>query len=206
MHERNVTVRVRGEFACFTRPESKVERVSYPIVTPSAARGILEAIYWHPEFTWRINAIHVLAPVRTFSILRNEVEGKMSPSSDFMFANEHRTQRHSVCLRDVDYLLVAEPIAKPGTENPQKHREIFERRVAKGRCFHRPCLGTREFAAEFDSAANAPDPIDWNDDLGLMLWDLDFSSGKPPYRPMFFRANVEGGVMHVPNEPLRRTA
>jgi len=115
MSERYVSVRVQGDFACFTRPEAKVERVTYPILTPSAARGILEAIYWHPEFTWRIREIHVLKPVRTFSILRNEVNFKIpvrEPSPKF--ADDERTQRHSVVLRDVDYVIFADAEPKPG--------------------------------------------------------------------------------------------
>lgn len=200
MNNRTVTVRVKGEFALFTRPENKVERVSYPIITPSAARGVLEAIYWHPEFTWAIREIHVLAPVQTFGIFRNEVNSKMSPSrSEPFFADEDRSQRFSVCLRDVDYLLCAEPVVRPGnSEHPQKFREIFERRVKRGQCYHRPALGCREFAADFGLADDAPAPVDWTEDLGLMLWDMDYTSGKPPYRPRFFGARVESGVMHVP--------
>src|SRR5687767_4867469 len=114
MGERYVSVRVRGEFALFTRPENKVERVSYPIMTPSAARGILEAIYWHPEFTWAVREIHVLAAVRTFGLLRNEVNSQMSPDrKEPYFADHDRAQRHSVCLRNVDYLIYADANVKP---------------------------------------------------------------------------------------------
>lgn len=200
MNDRLVTVRVKGDFALFTRPENKVERVSYPIITPSAARGVLEAIYWHPEFTWAIREIRVLAPVQTFGIFRNEVNSKMSPSrSEPYFAGDDRSQRFSVCLRDVDYVVCAEPIVKPGTgEHQQKFRDIFERRVKRGQCYHRPALGCREFAADFGPAEDAPEPVDWTVDLGLMLHDMDYSPGKPPYRPRFFEARVERGVMRVP--------
>lgn len=200
MNDRLVTVRVKGDFALFTRPENKVERVSYPVITPSAARGVLEAIYWHPEFTWVIREIRVLAPVQTFGIFRNEVNSKMSPSrSEPYFADEDRSQRFSVCLRNVDYVVCAEPIVKPGTgEHQQKFRDIFERRVERGQCFHRPALGCREFAADFGPADVAPEPVDWTEDLGLMLHDMDYSPGKPPYRPRFFEARVERGVMRVP--------
>jgi CRISPR-associated protein Cas5d len=200
MNDRLVSVRVKGDFALFTRPENKVERVSYPIITPSAARGVLEAIYWHPEFAWAIREIRVLAPVQTFGIFRNEVNSKMSPSrSEPYFADEDRSQRFSVCLRDVDYVICAEPIVKPATgEHQQKFRDIFERRVKRGQCFHRPALGCREFAADFGPADDAPEPVDWNEDLGLMLHDMDYSPGKPPYRPRFFEARVERGVMRVP--------
>lgn len=203
MNANTVAVRVSGELACFTRPENKVERVSYPLITPSAARGVLEAIYWHPEFSWAIRQIHVLKPVRTLGILRNEVNSKMSPSrSEPYFADEDRSQRHSVLLREVDYLIQAEPLAKPGTDPAGKHRDIFLRRVERGQCFHRPALGCREFAADFGPPDDAPSAIDWTEDLGLMLWDLDFSAGKPPFWPLFFQARIERGVMLVPTQPL----
>jgi len=216
MNQNIVTVRVQGEFACFTRPESKVERVSYPVMTPSAARGVLDAIYWHPQFRWAIREIQVLNEIRTFSILRNEVNSKMSVQSDGFFADEDRTQRHAVCLRNVDYVVVAEPIAKPDSDPAAKHREIFNRRVEKGQCFHRPCLGTREFAAEFSPADAALAPLaSLNDDLGLMLWDIDFAerdgqnqlvapNAKPKLAPLFFAARLKSGVMLVPRAPIGR--
>jgi CRISPR-associated protein Cas5d len=201
MNDRFVSVRVKGDFACFTRPENKVERVSYPMITPSAARGVLEAIYWHPEFTWAVREIHVLAPVQTFGIFRNEVNSKMSPNRmEPYFADEDRSQRFSVCLRDVDYLIFADANPKPGIgENHGKYRDIFRRRVERGQCYHRPALGCREFAADFGPPDDAPNPIDWTADLGLMLHDMDYSPGKPPYHPRFFEAIVEGGVMRVPD-------
>lgn len=216
MNNNIVTVRVQGDFACFTRPENKVERVSYPVMTPSAARGVLEAIYWHPQFRWAIREIQVLAEIKTFSLLRNEVNSKMSLSSEGFFADEDRTQRHAVCLRNVDYVIVAEPIAKPKTEPAAKHRDIFRKRVAKGQCFHRPALGTREFAAEFSPATDAPAPLaDLNQDLGLMLWDMDFperdeknqpvgGSKLAPITPLFFAATLRAGVMRVPRYPIGR--
>lgn len=204
MNGQTVSVRVRGDFACFTRPENKVERVSYPIMTPSAARGVLEAIYWHPQFIWLVREIRVLAPVRTYGILRNEVNSKMAlDRAEPYFADDDRAQRYAVCLRDVDYLIIAEPRARPDAVEPMaKHRDIFTRRVQRGQCYHRPSLGTREFAAEFEPADGCPDPVDWSEDLGLMLWDMDYSSGKPPYWPLFFAASVRNGVMQVPEEPI----
>lgn len=203
MKERHVSVRVKGDFALFTRPENKVERVSYPLITPSAARGILEAIYWHPEFMWAIREIHVLSPVQTFGILRNEVNSKMSPSrTEPYYADEDRSQRHSVCLRNVDYLIFADAEVKPHGANHAKYRDIFRRRVEKGQCYHRPALGCREFAAEFFPADEAPKPVDWTEDLGLILWDMDYASQKPPYWPKFFHAEIRGGVLTVPHEPL----
>lgn len=207
-----VSVRVKGDYALFTRPESKTERVSYPVITPSAARGVLEAIYWHPQFTWAIREIRILNEPRTFGIFRNEVKSKMSLiRSEPYFADEDRSQRFSVCLREVDYIIVAEPIVKPGcSEHPKKFRELFERRVKRGQCHHRPALGCREFAAEFEPIDGAPEPCVYNANLGLMLWDVTYPEGshdetgwhpssKPPFAPRFFEAEVKNGVMRVPS-------
>ncbi len=204
MKERWVSVRVRGDFACWTRPENKVERVSYPIITPSSARGILEAIFWHPEFRWAIREIHVLNDLKTFAILRNEVNSKMSPDRrEPYFADEDRSQRNAVCLRDVDYAIFADVELKAGVvENHAKYRDQFRRRVERGQCYHRPALGCREFAAEFEAYDPSVGPIDWTEDLGLMLWDLDYEAGSPPYWPKFFHAQVEKGVLRVPDEPI----
>ncbi|MBA3725893.1 MAG: type I-C CRISPR-associated protein Cas5 [Armatimonadetes bacterium] len=203
MRDRWVSVRVTGDFACFTRPENKVERVSYPIMTPSAARGILEAVFWHPQFTWAIREIHAMTPVRTYSILRNEVNSKMSPDrKEPFFVDDDRTQRHAVCLRDVDYAIFADIEVKPGVgDDHAKFRDQFRRRVERGQCYHRPALGCREFAAEFQPHDGCK-PIEWTDDLGLMLWDLSYESGRAPYWPKFFNAKVNGGVMAVPSSPL----
>ncbi len=200
MNNRYVSVRVKGDFALFTRPESKVERVTYPLMTPSAARGILEAIYWHPEFTWAVREIHVLAPVQTFGIFRNEVNSKMSPGrTEPYYADEDRSQRFSVCLRDVDYLIFADADPKPGAGNDHaKYRDIFRRRVERGQCYHRPALGCREFAADFGPNEADTTPIHWDDNLGLMLLDMDYDSAKPPYHPRFFEALIRQGVLVVP--------
>lgn len=207
MSKQWVSVRVKGDFACFTRPENKVERLTYPVITPSAARGVLEAIFWHPEFDWKVREVHVLNPVRTFSILRNEVNSKMSPErNDPYFADQDRAQRNSVVLRDVDYAIFAEAVVKQGKDfHPEKYRDQFRRRVEKGQCFHRPALGCREFPAEFCPWDDSRRPVDWSEDLGLMLWDLDYSSGKPPYWPRFFPAVVEKGVLAVPDGPIGGT-
>jgi len=206
MNDRWVSVRVMGELACFTRPENKVERVTYPVMTPSAARGILEAIYWHPEFVWRVREIHVINPVRTFSILRNEVNSKMSPErQEPYYADEDRSQRHSVCLRDVDYVIYADADVKSGVpEDHAKFRDQFRRRVQRGQCFHRPALGCREFAADFGPVDTRQSPTPWTEDLGLMLWDLDYSD-KPPFWPRFFNARVENGILAIPSAPIGGT-
>lgn len=203
MNDRWVSVRVWGDLACFTRPENKVERVSYPMMTPSAARGILEAIFWRPEFVWHVREIHALSPVRTYSVLRNEVNSKMSPArTEPYFADHDRSQRHSVCLRNVDYVIFADTDLKPGTHGDHaKYRDQFRRRVERGQCFHRPALGCREFAADFEPRDETISPVTWSEDLGLMLWDMQYTD-KPPFWPLWFEARVENGVMRVPDRPL----
>ena len=151
-------VKVWGEFACFTRPEMKAERVSYSVMTPSAARGVLEAIFWKPEFSWQVREIWVLNPIRHFSILRNEVNSKAAfatargwgRTGGGYFADEDRAQRHTLALRDVAYLIKADMALAPhATEDIAKYRDQFRRRVNRGQCYHQPYLGCREFVASF---------------------------------------------------------
>ena len=200
----SVAVRVEGELALFTRPETKFERVSYPLPTPSAARGILEAIYWHPQFQWRIRRVEVLRRGGTLSILRNELNSKMVPASGGVVASEDRAQRHPVMLKGVAYAIYADVVPHQGSDPAQKHREIFRRRIERGQCFHRPALGTRECAAEFEPIRPTEKPESWNEDLGLMLWDLDFGARKGIAPPLFFEASVREGVMIVPNRSVVR--
>lgn len=195
-------VKVWGPHACFTRPENKVERVSYTTMTPSAARGILEAIFWKPEFSWQVREIHVLRPIRYFSILRNELQRKASPRSDQPFyADEDRTQRHTLGLKEVAYVIRAEIALRPHCpDEPAKYRDQFRRRVERGQCFHRPSLGCREFAADFGPPGPEDRPLsDLDLDLGLMLFDLKYRGGGP-HEPRFFNAALEGGVLRVPPE------
>ncbi|MBF0558710.1 MAG: type I-C CRISPR-associated protein Cas5 [Nitrospirae bacterium] len=195
-------LKVWGDNACFTRLEMKVERVSYDVMTPSAARGIVEAIHWKPAIKWHISQIDVLKPIRWVSLRRNEVGIKMSPSSKQIFVEDQRQQRAGLFLRDVAYTIHAffDLTEKAGTDdNVIKHQEMFLRRAQKGQCFHRPCLGCREFAADFDVIADKqvlPQRITETRELGWMLYDLDFS-GKEP-KPLFFRAYLENGSMKVP--------
>ncbi len=209
-----VKLKVSGDHACFTRPEMKVERVSYDVMTPSAARGILEAIHWKPAIVWVIDAIHVLNPIRFQSIRRNEVGGK-APTTKIrtamnrgdldglqLIADQDRQQRAATVLYDVAYVIEAhfDMTARAGPDdNPAKHLDTFNRRAARGQCFHPPCLGTREFAASFEllaSGAETPAAIAETRDLGFMLWDIDHAA---PGRPsLFFRANLEAGVLRVP--------
>ncbi len=209
-----IRLKVWGDYALFTRPELKVERLTYDVMTPSAARGVLEAVHWKPAIRWVIDAIHVLHPIRHQSIRRNEV-GHKAPAGSIKRAmnrgdleglgivvDEDRQQRASTVLVKPAYLIEAhfEMTAKAGPEdNAGKHLDIFNRRAQKGQCFHQPCLGTREFAAHFEWVAldaALPDAIAESRDLGLMLWDIDHAL---PSRPsLFFRAKLVDGVMRVP--------
>ena len=208
-----VRLRVSGDFACFTRPEMKAERVSYDVITPSAARGILEAIHWKPAISWVVTRIHVLKPIRFTSIRRNEV-GQKIPVSNVRSAmrngttaglalvvDRDRQQRAATVLAGVDYVIEAEfrMTAKAGPDdNPAKHLDTFSRRARKGKCFHQPCLGTREFAARFaliEPDAPLPAAIDETRDLGFMLYDIDHEGGR---QSMFFRAGMVKGIVEVP--------
>lgn len=210
-------VKVWGERACFTRPEMKVERVSYPVPTPSAARGILEAVLWKPEMRWRVEEIWVLAPIAYFSLLRNEVNSPASASAAASWerrgsggydAPADRAQRHTLGLRGVAYLIRAQVEVVAGVDqNPAKYRDMFRRRVRDGRCFARPYLGCREFAADFAPPDGTERPIDRTEDLGLMLLDLDYAaddSGRG--QPRFFAARLERGVVRVPASAPRGRA
>lgn len=212
MNDRNtLAVKVWGPLACFTRPEMKVERVSYDVMTPSAARGILEAIFWKPQFSWRVQSIEVLEPIRRFSILRNEVKKVASADTAFenpFYAdetgpNKPRTQRNTLALRDVAYIIRACVSLRPSghDEHPEKYRAQFRRRVGKGQCFHRPCLGCREFAAHFDEPTGNESPINLTTDLGRMLFDIRYeNTTKGRGTSVFFSGRVRNGVLNVPHE------
>ena len=206
-----LAVRVWGDLACFTRPEMKVERVSYPVMTPSAARGVLEAVFWKPEFHWRIEEIWVLQPIRYFSLLRNEVNTRASERAAAGWqahgggydAAAHREQRHTLALRDVEYLIRAHVALRPGVpDDPAKYRDQFRRRVRDGRCFAMPYLGCREFSAAFAAPSGAEQPIDRSEDLGTMLLDLEYATdGSGRGTPIFFPARLEHGILRVPLAP-----
>lgn len=201
-------VKVWGDFACFTRPEMKAERASYPVMTPSAARGVVEAIFWKPEFAWHVREIWVLNPIRHYSIVRNEVNSKAVVSTAHgwaengggYFADEDRAQRHTLALRDVAYLLKADIVlAAHATEDVAKYRDQFRRRVNRGQCYHRPYLGCREFAAEFGQPDGSEHAIALDDDLGRILFDLDYASdGSGRGVPRFFSARLQAGILKVP--------
>lgn len=211
-----LTLKVWGALACFTRPEMKAERVSYDVMTPSAARGVFEAIFWKPEFQWRIRTIHVLRPIRRMSIRRTEVNSKVSertvrgwaekdPTGAY-YCNEDHTQRHTLALRDVAYLVEADIWLAPRChDNPAKYRDQFRRRLARGQCFHYPYLGCREFDASFAEPDGSEQAIDHTGDLGRMLFDIDYSDPKSDVRPpIFFSARLTQGVLHVPQELYQR--
>lgn len=202
-------VRVWGSFACFTRPEMKVERVTYPVPTPSAARGVLESIFWKPEIAWRVEEIWVLKPIRYYSLLRNEVNSRASmgvargwqkAGGGGYDVTMDRAQRHTLALRDVEYVIRAQIEKKPGVEaDVAKFRDQFRRRVRNGRCFSTPYLGCREFSAHFAEPDGSEQPINLTDGLGLMLHDIDYMpDGSGRGKPRFFEAKLEGGVLRVP--------
>ncbi|UJZ87845.1 type I-C CRISPR-associated protein Cas5c [Heyndrickxia coagulans] len=202
-------LKVWGEYALFTRVEAKVERVSYPVMTPSAARGILEGIFWKPEFKWRIKSIHVLKPIQYYSILRNEVAsivpGNIVTSRRDYFTDDNRERqlRHSIMLRDVAYIITAEmQLMNPTMENKRKYASMFLRRVAKGQCFYRPYLGTRECSLHFSLPEDDDQAIPDTMDIGPMLFDLKYPAdpGQKNARaiPYFFNAKLDRGILHVP--------
>lgn len=218
---------VSGRFACFTRPEMKVERVSYDVITPSSARAIFSAIFWKPAINWRITKIEVLNPIRWTSIRRNEVSKVASPQSEGIFIEDERQQRAGLILRDVKYRLWAEfdmvednrrpkatfPLPEwiedkeekeeaRKDETPGKYAAMFERRAKKGQYFMHPYLGCREFSCDtirlVKDLAGEPEPVAETRDLGFMLYDIDYTDSKNPI-PMFYRPKLVNGVITVPD-------
>lgn len=190
----------------------KVERVSYDVMTPSAARSVFEAILWKPAIRWEVKRIEVLKPIRWISVQRNEVASKASVRNAqtamgagkgnlALCVEEDRQQRAGLFLRDVAYRIHAElvPVGDDARSNPAKYREMFQRRAEKGQCVNQPYLGCREFAARFrlvDHPADEAPAIDETRDLGWMLFDMDFTAVNDP-KPQFFRANMQHGVIDL---------
>jgi len=210
MKRGSVRVRVWGDFACWTRPENKVERVSYECMTPSAARNILDAICWKPQMRWVVTGIQILKPIRFQSIRRLELQTRISPSSvsrwmgnPILFhpqvsgtrAGGNGTLRNTLALRDVSYVIEAFPLVYQPTfeDTPEKYVAMLNRRVQKGQCFHRPSLGLREFPADFELAGDTTSPIEKSFPLGRMLYDIIFSQDGRNNRAIFFDASVERG-------------
>lgn len=213
----SVQVLISGDFASFTRPEAKVERVSYPLPTPSAARNILDAICWKPEMRWIITSITLLKPVRFISIRRNELQSKLSPVSVKKWMNDpskyeplaagtgagtDATPRNSLLLRDVAYRVEAYPLVfdTSGDNTPQKYVSMLMRRAEKGQCYQQPALGCREFAAKFEPATGNEKPEPVTEDLGRMLYDIVFRPAGN--RPLFFSAQLSNGIMDTRPEAV----
>lgn len=208
-----LSIRARGPLACFTRPELSVNRVSYPVMTPASARGVLEALLWKPAIFWHVERIHVLRPIAFTSFRRNEVNSRAVPpaaavvknggATSHYFADDDRAQRNTVALRDVDYVIEAHmkltKRAGPG-DNMTKFVDMFRRRVRKGQHFHQPYFGCREFVAEVLPVDQVLTAIDDDRDLGIMLWDIDFSP--KGNKPIFFAGRLTGGILQVPADPL----
>ncbi len=214
-----VRVRVSGDYACFTRPESKVERFSLPVMTPSAARNVLDAICWRPEMRWIVTRISVLKPIRFMSVLRNEVQSKLSPASVKGWMRDPSTfepliagagmdtdgtPRHTTLLRDVAYWIDAYPLVfdTSGDNTPRKYAAMMNRRVENGQCYSRPYLGCREFAAEFSPPEESDRVIADSMEIGRMLYDIAFlPKGN---RAVFFEAHLKDGVLDTRPEVVLR--
>lgn len=206
----SICIEVWGPYACFSRPEMKTERVSYDVMTPSAARGLIEAIYWHPGLRYHIDRIHVLAPIRFTSIRRNEVKSTISANAALsslkngrpmaLYTQADIQQRAALVLQDVHYAIEAHfTMTEKATpdDNPGKFQDILRRRLARGQSYHQPCFGCREFPAHFREWPGGPIPaIAVTQDLGYMLYDLDYSDLRN-IRSRFFRAGLVEGVLDV---------
>lgn len=213
-----IQVEVWGDYALFTRPELKVERVSYDVMTPSAARGLIEAIYWHPGLLWHIDRIHVMNPIAFTTVRRNEVDSKIVSSSVrevmmgankplAIYTGQTITQRASMVLTNVRYVIEAHftmtDKANP-SDNAGKFIDIARRRLARGQCYHQPYLGCREFPASFRAWQGGPIPaIDESRSLGLMLYDMEYADPND-IQPLFFLAALENGVLEVAGQEVLR--
>ena len=219
----SIKLEVWGDYALFTRPEMKVERVSYDVMTPSAARGLIEAIYWHPGMRWRIDRIHVCAPIRFTNLRRNEVKSTVSATTArtvmergtgalYLSTSQEIQQRAALLLRDVRYVIEAHfemtENTAPG-DNPGKFQDIMKRRIQKGQFYHQPCFGCREFPAHFrlcEEIPPCPDELKGERNLGWMLYDMDYTNPED-ITPLFFRGVLQNGVLDVPawdSEEVRR--
>lgn len=229
-YDKEFCLEVWGPYACFTRPELKVERVSYDVITPSAARAIFEAIFWKPAIRWQVTKIEVLNPIKWVNVRRNEVGTVASVKSGPIFIEDKRQQKNSLLLQDVRYRIwaklefipqwkrkesknplidVEETELLRKDENPGKYNAMFERRASKGQCFNQPYLGTRECVASFrlvDSQyEELSEPISENRDMGIMLYDIDFQEKNADgdwkkADATFYRAKMENGVIFVPSK------
>jgi CRISPR-associated protein Cas5d len=202
MNENTVRLKVWGDFACFTRPDLKVERMTYPCMTPSAARGILDCILWKPEFVWHVQRILVLKPVKFASVKRNEINKKQGTTPIVVDDPKNRAQRNSIILKDVAYVIEASvsqatsPVANP----TKKYVEMFNRRMSKGQCWRRPYLGTREFAAEFGFPDEKDKKISEDIPIGSMFLDMWYDEKGVPSPKFFYDVAVRQGVLDCSKE------
>jgi CRISPR-associated protein Cas5d len=218
-----LAVKVWGPYACFARPEFNVERVSYDVMTPSAARGILEAIFWKPEFRWQVREIWILTKIQHITFLRNELAARQGQVP--IFVEEQRQQRTTRALRDVAYLILAEPMLRPhATDDVAKYRDQFRRRVDRGQCYHMPYLGAREFAAYFAPPDGSEQPFDPTLTLSIGTMLFDWRYRQDPARPemtfhrhgpqgvstvkgwaeaVFFQAELRNGKLVIPPEQYK---
>lgn len=210
----SIRLEVWGDYACFTRAELKTERVSYDVMTPSAARGLLESIFWHPGLKWVIDRIYVRAPIRFMNLRRNEVKATISARSAktvmergqgqlYLCTSDNIQQRAALLLTNVRYIIEAHfdmtDQAAPG-DNPGKFQDIIKRRISRGQFYHQPYFGCREFPAHFapcPAIPSCPEELNGEQDLGYMLYDMDYSDPEN-IRPLFFRAVLRDGVLEVP--------
>lgn len=205
-----VRLKVTGDFACFTRPDLKVERMSYPCMTPSAARGILEAILWKPEFQWFVRRIIVLKPIKFCSIKRNEISKRQNPKGEPIEITENRVQRNSIVLTDVGYIIEASVFVDEtliertkNSEKPitvMKYRTMFNRRVEKGQCWHQPSLGTREFAADFSVPDENDVPLDITYPIGSMFYDMFYDEKGKAIPEFFYDVAIVNGILECPGD------
>lgn len=210
----SIRLEVWGDYALFTRPEMKTERVSYDMITPSAARGLLDAIYWHPGMRWQIDRLYVRKPIRFMNLRRNEVKSTVSASNArtvmergagelYLSTPSDIQQRASMLLTDVRYVIEAhfEMTDKAADgDNPGKFQDIIKRRIHRGQFYHQPCFGCREFPAHFawcEAIPDCPEELCGERDLGYMLYDMDYANPRD-IRPLFFRATLQDGVLDVP--------
>lgn len=209
-----IRLKVTGEFACFTRPDLKVERMSYPCMTPSAARGILEAILWKPEFQWFVRRIIVLKPIKFVSFKRNEISKRQNTKGTPIEITENRVQRNSIILKDVAYIIEASVYVdetrisnSKGSKNPltvMKYRTMFERRIKNGQCWHQPYLGTREFAATFSTPDEQDKPLNVTYPIGSMFYDM-FYNKKGVVTPIYFYdVAIVNGILECPEKMAER--
>jgi CRISPR-associated protein Cas5d len=224
MNTANFLIKTGGNYACFTNPGLKVERCTYPVMTPAAARGVLEAIYWKPQFRWEIREIKVLKPIKQISIMRNEIKDRQNEKPIVIEQKKQRQQRASLILKDVAYVITAEIVLKDGISNIVGYIEQFERKLKNGQCHHTPYLGTREFAAWFESATGKEEPDEPIKEfpLGQILFDtayrenderkeIDFHRHKGEEKriargyahALFFDASIKDNVLTVPRDKYR---